>query len=214
MFLSSPSKRVPTFTSLLFCVITLDSFQIWPFSVEWQNSASLFFLLLANIINFFWYVFPCQIYIFIPLDPWKYFWKLKEDHFCNWVFVFLPYSGCFITCMGVHFPALSWITQSCLAPIPECQGSCGIVPNTPSDLVVSFSTCQGFKCKHLASMLTLTKWLLYSNASFFEPLSKDMTAFRGKMQQLFGCILKERYITLAALYPGPEALCLIFWQNV
>ena len=46
-----------------------------------------------------------------------------------------------------------------------------------------------------------------------QPLSKVVVTFRGKMWQLFGFILIDRYITLAVLFPGPEALCLIFQQN-
>ena len=45
--------------------------------------------------------------------------------------------------------------------------------------------------------------------SFLEPLSKVATNFRGKMRQLFGCILKDRYVVPAVLSPGPEALCWI-----
>ena len=41
-------------------------------------------------------------------------------------------------------------------------------------------------------------------ASFFEPLSKVAATFRGKMQQLFGCILIDRYISPAVLSPGPK----------
>ena len=43
-------------------------------------------------------------------------------------------------------------------------------------------------------------------------LSKVVMIFRGKMQQLFGCILIDRYITTTVLSPGPEALYWIFWQ--
>ena len=73
-------------------------------------------------------------------------WLLKLSH----VLFF------FITCMVVHFPELSWIVQSGLAPFPGCQGSCGIVPNGPADLVISFHICQGLKCQHVASTPTLT----------------------------------------------------------
>ena len=53
----------------------------------------------------------------------------KEDHFLSSVVKVLPCSGCFITCMGAHFPELSWIMQSSLAPFLGCQGSCDIVPS-------------------------------------------------------------------------------------
>ena len=36
-------------------------------------------------------------------------------------------------------PQLSWITRSSLAPFPGYQGSCGIVPNQSTGLVVSFN---------------------------------------------------------------------------
>ena len=38
-----------------------------------------------------------------------------------------------------------------------------------------------------------------------EPLSKVVAAFLGKMQQLFGCILKKRYVIPAALSPVHES---------
>ena len=60
-------------------------------------------------------------------------------------------------------PQLSWITQHSLVPFEGCQGSCGIVPNGPASLVVSFNICQGLKCKHVASTPTLTMRLLQSN---------------------------------------------------
>ena len=36
-----------------------------------------------------------------------------------------------------------------------------------------------------------------------------MANFRGKMWQLFGCILKDGYLAPAVLFPGPKALCWI-----
>ena len=53
--------------------------------------------------------------------------------------------------------------QYVLAPFPGFQGYCGIVPNGPAGLVVSFNIRQGLKCKHVASTPTLTMWLLCSN---------------------------------------------------
>ena len=38
LFLSLLSKRVPTSTAILTCVVTPDSFQTWPFSAERWNS--------------------------------------------------------------------------------------------------------------------------------------------------------------------------------
>ena len=43
-------------------------------------------------------------------------------------------------------PLLSWIMRCGLAPFPGCQGSCGIVPNGPASLVVSFNIHHGLKC--------------------------------------------------------------------
>ena len=41
----------------------------------------------------------------LPQNSWSYLvWK--EDYFCSLVVEILPCSGCFITCMGAHFPAL------------------------------------------------------------------------------------------------------------
>ena len=39
-------------------------------------------------------------------------------------------------------------------------------------------------------------------APFLEPLSKVAATFRGNMQQLFGCILIDRYVTQAAKFSG------------
>ena len=42
---------------------------------------------------------------------------------------------------------------------------------------------------------------------FLKPPSKVVATFREQMQKLFGCVLIDRYVTPAALSPGPEALC-------
>ena len=73
----------------------------------------------------------------------------------------LPRSGCFITCIGAHFPTVELDN----ATFPECQGSCSIVPNGHTSLVVSFNIHQGLKCKDVASTPTLTMWLLCSNCA-------------------------------------------------
>ena len=96
-------------------------------------------------MSFVWYIFPCQIYLFIQLDPWPCLWKFwirltseplyKLYNFNNFLLTHsrsqnywsyqlliivrpeggslfflgsevLPCSGCFITCMGAHFPAV------------------------------------------------------------------------------------------------------------
>ena len=51
----------------------------------------------------------------------------------------LPCSGCFITCMVRTSPQLSWIARSGLAPVPGCQGFCGVVPNGSAGSFVSFN---------------------------------------------------------------------------
>ena len=52
LFLSLPSKRVPTSTSFLSCAITPDSFQKWPFSAElWRYFLSLLFVLSLYILT-------------------------------------------------------------------------------------------------------------------------------------------------------------------
>ena len=42
---------------------------------------------------------------------------------------------------------------------------------------------------------------------FLESLSEVVSTFRGKMQQLFGCILLDKYITPAVLFSGHEVFC-------
>ena len=49
---------------------------------------------------------------------------------------------------------------------------------------------------------------------FLEPLSTVVATFRGKMELLFGWILIDRYITPAALSPGPKNPLFNFQQNV
>ena len=57
--------------------------------------------------------------------------------------------------------------------------------------------------------------ILFSNYSpFLEPLSKVVATFRGKMLERFKCILIYRYITPAALSPGPKPFYWIFMQNM
>ena len=73
----------------------------------------------------------------------------------------LPCPGCFTLLAWVHISLhLSWKMQSGLAPFQGCQGSCGMVPNGSASFFVSFNICQGLKCLHVASTLTLTMWLL------------------------------------------------------
>ena len=43
------------------------------------------------------------------------------------------------------FLQLSWITQSGLAPFPECHGFCGIVPNGLAGLVISLQYTLGLE---------------------------------------------------------------------
>ena len=54
-----------------------------------------------------------------------------------WLFYNLH--GCALPC--------SWLDNAIwFSTLPGCQGSCGIVPNGPADLVVSFNIHQGLKC--------------------------------------------------------------------
>ena len=62
-------------------------------------------------------------------------------------------------------PQLNWIMWSSLPPYPGFWGSCSIVPNGPTGLVISFNIFQGLQCKHVASIPTLTMWLLCSNCT-------------------------------------------------
>ena len=49
--------------------------------------------------------------------------------------------------MDAHFLTIELDnTKFGLAPFPECQGSCGIVPNGPAGLVIPFKIGYGLKC--------------------------------------------------------------------
>ena len=87
----------------------------------------------------------------------------KEDHFCSSVVEVLSCYGCLITCMGAHFPTVELDNPIRFRIFPGCLGSCGIVPDGPTGLVVSFNIGQRLKCKHIASTPTLIMWLLCSN---------------------------------------------------
>ena len=61
--------------------------------------------------------------------------------------------------MVAHFATVEMdieIGFSILSGPFECQGTCGIVPNGPAGLAVSFNIHQGLKCWHIASTMTLT----------------------------------------------------------
>ena len=75
---------------------------------------------------------------------------------------------------------LSWITRSGLAPFPRCQGSCGIVPNGPAGLVISFNKHHSLQCKRVASTPTLTKWLLSSNCTLPWTIKSSWSNFYGE----------------------------------
>ena len=81
--------------------------------------------------------------------PWKNMYKA------------LPCSGCFTTCMGVHFPVVRLDNTIGSVPFPGCQGSCVIVPNGPASSVVSFNMYQGLKFYQVASTPTLTMRFYY-----------------------------------------------------
>ena len=55
--------------------------------------------------------------------------------------------------------------QSALAPFPGCQGFFDIVPNGSAGSFVSFNICQGLKCQHVASILTLIMRVLWANCT-------------------------------------------------
>ena len=104
-------------------------------------------------------------------------------------------------------PQLSWTTRSGLAPLPGCQGSCGILPNGLVVLVVFFNIRQGlkyYKPEHRPELCDLSYVLI---APFLEPQSKVVSTFRGKLRQLFGCILIHRSVTKqhSLLSPRPSA---------
>ena len=135
MFLSLTSKRVPT-TSFLPCVVTPDSFQTSPFSAKICHyfrslpNINLFhisFLAKSVILYPQIHVFESSKYgryqrvytnlnYFLLLtysclqNSWSYqlliIVHLKGGSFCSLAVEVLPCSGCFITCMGAHFPAV------------------------------------------------------------------------------------------------------------
>ena len=57
----------------------------------------------------------------------------------------LPCSGCFITCMSAHFPAVE-VDNAIQFSILSRMSVWIIVPNGPAGSVVSFNIRQGLKC--------------------------------------------------------------------
>ena len=102
------------------------------------------------------------------------------------------------------FLQLSWIMRSRLAPSPGCQGSCDS-PKRARQFGRFLRYTSGLEVLACSINTNLNYYAL--TAAFPEPLHKLVATFRGKMQQLFGHILKNRYIVPTALFPGHKALC-------
>ena len=105
------------------------------------------------------------------------------------------------------FPQFSWIMHSSLAPFPGCQDSCVKVPNG----AISWSFPSVYMRAWSLSIFSLDTNLNYMTTMFQlrPPLN-----YEAKLWQLFRCILMGRYVSPAALSPGPETVCWIFWQNM
>ena len=101
----------------------------------------------------------------------------------------LPCLGCFITCMSAHFPAVEL------------------------DYAIQFSTfsmMSGYLWH--SSKWACRFWCYLQYTLGLEvlgcSLNTDLNYVTiGKVRQLFGCILIEKYLALGVLSPGPEALC-------
>ena len=58
--------------------------------------------------------------------------------------------------MVTHFAVVELDNAIRFNTLPMALGSCGINPDGPTILFVSFNTRQGLKCSHVASTPTLT----------------------------------------------------------
>ena len=110
----------------------------------------------------------------------------------------LPCSGCFITSMGVHFPALELdnvIQFSTLSTVStflwhSSKLACwlGHFLQYTSGLEVLARSLNTADLNYVTAMLQL--------CPSFNPLCKVADSFRGEMWQLFGCIFIDRHVTL------------------
>ena len=100
----------------------------------------------------------------------------------------------------MHFPAVELNNVIRLAPFPECQGSCGLVPSGLDVLVVFFNMLQGLKCP----LHSTTKFLgvfsktycVTPTAPLLDPRPSD--EFSGKMRKFLRSLV-EYLVALAFL---------------
>ena len=114
-----------------------------------------------------------------------------EDHFCSLVAKVLPYSGCCTNCMGVHFPAVELDNAIPFSTLSRMSGFLWHSPKWACQFGRFFRYTSGLEVLACSIDINLNYYAL--TAPFPEPLSKVVATFRGKMQQLFGCIIKDRY---------------------
>ena len=108
----------------------------------------------------------------------------------------LPCSGCFITCIGVHFPAVKLDNMIQFSTLSRMSGFLW----HSSKCACQFDCFLQYMSGLEVLACSLNTDLNYAPAAPFpEPLSKVAATFRGKMLQLFGNILKGRYIVPVVL---------------
>ena len=76
----------------------------WMF-LKVLNKANFTALKQTSVISYYWLT-PILFTKLLELLAINHSFVWKEDNFCSLVFEVLPCSGCFITCMGGHFPAV------------------------------------------------------------------------------------------------------------
>ena len=113
----------------------------------------------------------------------------------------LLFPGCCITCMGAHFPAVELDNVIWFSILSRMSGLLW----HSSKWVCQFGRFLQYTsgCEVLACSLDAP------TAPCPESLSKVTATFRGKMRQLFECILKDRYVAPAVPSPGTKSLCCI-----
>ena len=173
MCLSLDCKRVPTSTTFLPYVLKPYSFQTWPFSTKLRRyflslpniicliylslpnlclciirSMTMFLKVLNKVSNFRALFTNLNYFVSLLALVRKILGVITINQSLSerGITFFLPCSGCFITCMGAHFPAVALDNAIRFSTFPGCQGSCGIVPNGPAGSVVSFNISQDLKC--------------------------------------------------------------------
>ena len=125
------------------------------------------------------------------------------DHFCSSVVEVLPYSGCFISCMGAGFTAVELDNAIRFSTLSRMFGFLWHSAKW---------TCLFSRFLQHTSKIEVLACSLNTNLNYVTTM---LQLHLSLSHQVFGCILKDRYyVTLAVLSPGPESLCWIFQQNV